>query len=184
MELADVKAVSEEPRCKLKRDKLVEVQQQRAAIEKQISLHLSKVPRRLSLQDEARAFLENRTIDDAIVAPDETLEEFHKRRRVLDCAEQIATREFEEVRDAYSREVCSKLERSYRAHAQAIADPLVLLVQAAVAEYEFRAALEEKGIRVYLPPASFPYLGSDLKDPDRGFAARWLKDARKAGLIR
>jgi hypothetical protein len=184
MKLADVVPVSEEPRCKSKRDKVVQVQQEKAAIEKQISTHLMKTPRKVSLDDEARALLEGRNLEEVIVAPDKTLEELYKRRRVVERALQIATAEFEDARDAYSREVCSKLEPAYRACAQAIADPVVLAVQASAAEREFRGELEDKGIRIYFQPAAFPYLGFDLKNPDQGFAARWLKDARQAGLIR
>lgn len=184
MELVDIKSVDEEPRCKVKRDKVNELQLEKAAIEKQIAAHLSITPRRISLDDEARALLENRRIEVAVVAPDQKLEDLYKRRRVVDRALQIATGEFSDARDAYSREVCKKLEPAYRARAQAIADSVVLTVQASAAEREFRAALEEKGIRVYLPPAAFPYLGFDLKNADHGFAGRWLKDARQAGLIR
>lgn len=183
-ELADIEHVDVEPRCRSKREKVAQVQLEKAAIEKQIVGHLAKTPRRVSLDEEARALLENREIEEAIVAPDKTLEELYKRRRVIDRALQMATGEFEDAREAYSREACKKIEPAYRACAQAIANPLVLAVQAAAAERQFRGALEDKGIRIYLAPAAFPYLGFDLENPDHGFAARWLKEARQAGLIR
>jgi hypothetical protein len=184
IEVADVIPVSEEPRCKSAQAKVVEVQQEKTAIEKQISAYLSRSSRQVSLDDEARALLENRTIEYALVAPDKTLEELYKRHRVIERALQIARAELEDARNAYSREVCKKLGPAYRARAQSIADFVVLAVQAAAAERKFRGALEDKGIRIYLAPAAFPYLGLSLENPDDGFAARWLKEARQAGLIR
>jgi len=184
MELANVLRVEDEPRCKAKHEEVVRVQLEKEEVEKKISARLRNIPARLSLDDKARAYLEKRNVEDAIVPPDKTLEELYERRRVLDHALQITIREFEDVRNAYSRDVCKGLEPANRAHAQAIANALVLLVTAAAAERKFRGAVEDKGIRINLAPAAFPYLGFDLENPNEGFAARWLKDARKAGLIR
>ena len=89
------------------------------------------------------------------------------------------------MREAYSREMCASLMGSYRERcAQPIADALKLLVLSARAERDFRSELEAKGIMVSLPPAAFSFLGFDIDKPDSGMAARWISDARKAGLIR
>ena len=183
---ANVKPASEHPPIKGIREKIVKVQLEKQAVEKEIAGRLARIstPRRVSLDDEARAFLENGAISDVQVAPDQKLEELYKRRRTINRAIEILQRDLGLELDRYSREECLRVEPKYRERAQAIADAVELLVEAAVAERDFRDELVEKGISVYLPPAAFPFLGFSLDQPDKGFAARWLADVRKAGLVR
>lgn len=180
MDLTKIESVDEH--CKSELAKIVEVQLERTAVQLKIQQHAASVAKRVSLDDEARAHLRGAPILEA--HRDETLDELHKQLRVLARAEQIARDDFQAARSSYSREVCAQLERHNRELAQGIANPLELLVRAARAEREFRDALQAKGILCNLPVAAFPYLGFDLDNLDQGFAARWIHDVRKAGLIR
>ncbi len=180
MDLTKIESVDEH--CKSELAKIVEVQLERKAIQLKIQQHLASVTKQVSLDEEARAHLSGAPILEA--RRDETLDQLHKQLRVLTRAEQIARDDFQAASSSYSREVCAQLERKYRDLAQGIANPLELLLRAARAEREFRMELQAKGIACNLPVAAFPYLGFDLDNPDQGFAARWIHDVRKAGLIR
>jgi len=182
MDLANVVPVSEESRCKKARDKMVELQLEGTAIDRKIAEQSVSSPGTQTLDAQARAYMETGKL--SLEPRPADLEGLYARRRVNTRAVKMARDDFESACEAYSREACAQLERPYRQHAQRIADALAILMDSACAERDFRGALEAKGIRVSFAPAAFPYLGFSLDDPDKGFAARWVKDARQAGLIR
>jgi hypothetical protein len=184
--LANVKPANEHPPIKNKLEKIVEVQLEKEAIEKEIRGHLARMstPRSKSLDDKARTFLESGNFAETAIPLDTKLEELYERRRTINRALELARNDLDLERDKYSREVSLRVEHHYRERVQAIAYAAELTVQAAAAERDFRSELEEKGIGIYLPPAAFPYLGFALDHPDKGFAARWLSEVRKAGLVR
>lgn len=187
MDLANVVSISDEPRCKKAHEKLVAVQLEGHAIERRISEHLDALgrPKGASLDEQARDYLRTGNVAAAVERQqDGELEQLYAQRRVNAHAAKIARDDYVAACEAHSRETCAQLSRSYGTHAQRIADALAIVMDSVCAERDFRAALEAKGIRVSFPPAAFPYLGYNLDEPDKGFAARWIKDARQAGLIR
>jgi hypothetical protein len=188
MDLKNVLSVSEEPRCKQAHDKVVEVQLQAAEIERKIAEHLSQRQRAgATLDDQARDYLRNNgnvaTVP-GLCPEDKTIEELYRVRRINARALKIAKGDYQSAVDNYSREIAPQIQRPYQARAQAIADALVIVMQAVRSEREFRGVLEDKGISITLPSAAFSYLGLDLDNPNAGFAARWISDSRAAGLIR
>ncbi len=187
MKPEEILHVDQEPGCKAVAEKLVQVKLDGTEIERESNERLAALGRPVgaSLDSSARDYLRTGNLEAAMAPrPDAELGELYARRRVNQRAERMLRDELTAARGNYSRKICVQLLPAYRDHAQAIADALMLLLSAVRAERAFRVELEDKGLSVSLPPAAFPYLGYDVDRPDHGFAARWIVDARKAGLIR
>jgi hypothetical protein len=186
MDLKKVSSVLDDPGCKVKYDKLIQMRLEETQIGKEIVAYLgrSSQDRSISLDEQARLHLQTGEFSSATVEKDRTLEELYERRRINARAVKIARDDYEAVRVAYSRQACAAVSGLNRELAQRMADALTFTVEAAAAIRDFVAALQEKGIVVTLPSIGFPFLGFTTQHPTEGMAARWISDQRKAGLIR